>query len=92
MSIQSLLRTAYDGQIESLSKHQQLHSNVQRYGPLDNSVYCFVKREGVRERVKKLGMTGFPPYLQLESRLGWMFLTFKVRGHLSRQTSAAVDQ
>lgn len=68
---------AYDGQIESLSKHQQLHSDVQRYGTPDNNVYCFLRREEVRERIKK-GLTGFPPNLQLESRLGWLLKTPKV--------------
>lgn len=68
--------------MESLSKHQQLHNDVQHYGPARNNVYCFLKREEVRERIKmgvKLGMTGFPPRLQLESRLNWMLFKFKVK-------------
>ena len=77
MSTQPALLMAYDGQIESLSKHQQLHGDVQHYGLSDNNAYCFLRREEVRERIRK-GLTGLPPNLQLESRLGWMLLTPKV--------------
>lgn len=71
-----------DGQIESLSKHQQAHSDVQCYGPPDNNVYCLQRSEEVRERAKmgdELEMTRFQPHLQLESRLDWMLLKFKVK-------------